>query len=47
MYTDSEGWRETYGMMEFPNRSRTMSCTTTGGASGKRERLAEPNSAVL
>ena len=37
----------TYGIITFPNRSRTMSCTTIGGANGSRDRLADPNSAVL
>lgn len=38
---------DTYGMMEFPKRSRTMSWTTIGGASGRRDSVADPNSAVL
>lgn len=38
---------DTYGIISFPKRSRTMSCTTTGGASGNRDKLADPNSAVL
>lgn len=42
-------WRvtNTYGIITFPNRSRTMSCTTIGGANGSRDKLADPNSAVL
>lgn len=42
-------WRvtNTYGIITFPKRSRTMSCTTTGGANGRRDKLADPNSAVL
>lgn len=41
------GTTDTYGMMEFLKRSRTMSCTTIGGASGRRDSVADPNSAVL
>lgn len=42
-------WRltNTHGIITFPKRSLTMSCTTIGGANGSRDKLADPNSAVL